>query len=83
VSQVAYHFNKPMLVTNVGGLAELIPDGKAGYVVPVSSQAIADAILDFYQHQREAYLTKEVENLKKQFSWTSMVQTLKQLAEQV
>lgn len=83
VSQIAYYFNKPMLVTNVGGLAELIPDGKAGYVVPVDPKEIATAILDFYQHQREAYMTKEVEILKKQFSWQSMVQTLKQLAAQV
>ncbi|WP_115372701.1 glycosyltransferase [Adhaeribacter pallidiroseus] len=83
VSQIAYHFNKPMVVTNVGGLAELIPDGKAGYVVPVTPEAITEAIQDFYQNQREAYMTKEVENLKKQFSWSSMVQTLKQLADQL
>ncbi|QNF34608.1 glycosyltransferase [Adhaeribacter swui] len=83
VSQIAYHFNKPMLVTNVGGLAELIPDGKAGYVIPVEPEAIANAILDFYQNNRETYLSQEVKILKKQFSWQSMVEALKQLAAQV
>ncbi len=83
VSQIAYHFNKPMLVTNVGGLAELIPDGKVGYVTPAEPEAIAAAILDFYQNQREAFFTEEVKKLKEQFSWESMVQTLKQVAEQV
>lgn len=82
VSQIAYHFNKPMLVTNVGGLAELIPDGKVGYVTPTEPIAIADAIVDFYQNQREAYFTEQVKELKKQFSWQSMVNTLKQVAQQ-
>ena len=83
VSQIAYHFNKPMLVTNVGGLAELIPDGKAGYVTPTEPTAIADAILDFYQNQREVYFTSQVQELKKQFSWQSMINTIKQVAQQV
>ncbi|QMU30356.1 glycosyltransferase [Adhaeribacter radiodurans] len=83
VSQIAYHFNKPMVVTNVGGLAELVPDGKAGYVTPVDPEAIAAAIADFYEKDREAFLTEQVSILKKQFSWESMVQTLKQVAAQV
>ena len=37
VTQIAYHFNKPMIVTNAGGLAEFIPDGKVGYVVTFNS----------------------------------------------
>ncbi len=32
ITQVAYHFEKPMVVTNVGGLAEVVPDGKVGFV---------------------------------------------------
>ncbi len=81
VSQIAYHFNKPMLVTDVGGLAELIPDGKAGYVTPAQPQAIADAIVDFYTQNREAELVANIPELKKQFSWESMVSTMKQLAQ--
>ena len=48
VSQIAYHFERPMLVTDVGGLAELIPAGVVGYVVPPTAGAIADAVVDFY-----------------------------------
>ena len=81
VSQIAYHFNKPMLVTDVGGLAELIPDGKAGYVTPAQPQAIADALVDFYTHNREAELVANIPELKKQFSWESMVAVMKQLAQ--
>ena len=65
VSQIAYHFNKPMLVTDVGGLAELIPDGKVGYVTPAQPQAIAAALVDFYNHNREKEFTANIPELKK------------------
>ena len=81
VSQIAYHFNKPMLVTDVGGLAELIPDGKAGYVTPAQPQAIADALVDFYTRNREAEFVANIPELKKQFSWDSMVAVIRQLAQ--
>ena len=53
MAQIAYHFNKPILVTNVGGLPEIVPHKKVGYVVDVSSKAIAEAVKDFYAHNRE------------------------------
>jgi len=81
VSQIAYHFERPMLVTDVGGLAELIPDGEVGYVVPPKPQAIADALVDFYQNQREAEFTAGVQERKKEFSWSEMVKALKEVAQ--
>src|SRR5690606_13449572 len=45
ISQIAYHFGKPMIVTNVGGLPEIVPDGKVGYVVAPEPGEIAAAIL--------------------------------------
>ena len=55
VTQVAYHFSKPMLVTDVGGLAEIVPNGKVGYVTPVDARAIADALLDFCHRQSHCF----------------------------
>jgi glycosyltransferase involved in cell wall biosynthesis len=80
VSQIAYHFERPMLVTDVGGLAELIPDGEVGYVVKPQARAIADALVDFYEHQRESEFTAGVWARKKQFSWSEMVKALKEVA---
>lgn len=80
VSQIAYHFERPMLVTDVGGLAELIPAGVVGYVVPPTPAAIADAIVDFYAGQREATFAAGVREQKKQFSWPIMVAALKEVA---
>ncbi|ALD20417.1 glycosyltransferase [Hymenobacter sp. DG25A] len=82
VSQIAYHFERPMLVTDVGGLAELIPNGEVGYVVKPTPKAIADALVDFYEHQREAEFTTGVWERKKQFSWSEMVHALKDVAQE-
>ena len=81
VSQIAYHFERPMLVTDVGGLAELIPAGVVGYVVPPTPAAIADAVVDFYAQQREEAFVMGVREQKKQFSWPAMVAALKEVAK--
>jgi len=47
VTQIAYHFQRPMLVTRVGGLPEIVPDGKVGYVVDPNPTAIAAALVRF------------------------------------
>lgn len=80
VSQIAYHFERPMLVTDVGGLAELIPDGVVGYVVPPTPGAIADAVVNFYAEKCEATFEAGVREQKKQFSWPVMVAALKEVA---
>ncbi|RTQ47921.1 glycosyltransferase [Hymenobacter gummosus] len=82
VSQIAYHFERPMLVTDVGGLAELIPNGEVGYVVPPTPRAIADALVDFATHpEKEAVFEAGTRHYKKQFSWAEMVKALKAVAE--
>ena len=80
VSQIAYHFERPMLVTDVGGLAELILDGVVGYVVPPAPAAIADAVVDFYANHREQGFAAGTREEKKQFSWSVMVSALKEVA---
>lgn len=81
ISQMAYHFEKPMVVTDVGGLAEIVPDGKAGYVVPVDAKSIADAIVDFFENDRAAAFSKGVAEGKKRFSWKAMVEGVLSIAE--
>jgi D-inositol-3-phosphate glycosyltransferase len=80
VSQVAYHFGRPMLVTDVGGLAELIPAGIVGYVVPPTPAAIADSLVDFYENNREEAFAAGVRQEAKKFSWEVMVAALKEVA---
>ena len=73
ISQIAYHFEKPMLVSNVGGLPEIVPQGIAGYVVEPHAEPIAEALLDFYHYNRIEQFTEGVSLQKKRFSWDVMV----------
>ncbi|HMN88830.1 MAG TPA: glycosyltransferase [Saprospiraceae bacterium] len=80
ISQIAYHFEKPMVVTNVGGLPEIVAHGKSGYVVEVQASAIAEAIVDFFSHANRAdELQAGVRAGKKQFDWSNMIQVISDL----
>ncbi|TSA50872.1 MAG: glycosyltransferase [Sphingobacteriales bacterium] len=79
VTQVAYQFNVPMIVTDVGGLAEIVPDGKAGYVVPPTSNDIANAIVKTFQSDNLSNLISGVIEEKKRFSWRAMVASITSL----
>jgi glycosyltransferase involved in cell wall biosynthesis len=83
VTQIAYHFEKPMLVTNVGGLPEIVPDKKVGYVTEINSKSIADAILDFYNHQREEEFTKNTVIEKQRFLWNTFVKGVEDLFRKI
>ena len=76
VTQVAFHFEKPMLVTNVGGLPEIVPDGKIGYVVEPNAQSIADALLKFYKEEKEAAFIEGVREEKKKYGWDRMTKAV-------
>lgn len=83
VTQVGYHFDKPMLVSNVGGLAEIVADGKSGYVVEPQSRAIADAIIDFYVNERAESYRTETRKLKQKFSWTNLTRNIFEIYDEL
>jgi len=76
VSQIAYHFEKPMLVTNVGGLSEIIPNGKVGYVVEVETKQISDAMVDFFTNQRSEKMIANIKIEKTKFLWSRMTDAI-------
>ena len=76
VTQIAYHFEKPMLVTDVGGLREIVPDGKCGYVVKPESEFIADAVIDYFDNNRKEQFTEGVKQEKAKFSWDKMTASI-------
>lgn len=79
VTQIAYHFEKPMLVTNVGGLGEIIPNGKVGYVVEPNPSAIADALVDFCENDRYDMFVEGVRDEKKKYQWSNMTAAIKKM----
>jgi glycosyltransferase involved in cell wall biosynthesis len=75
VTQIAYHFERPMLVTNVGGLAEIVPDGKVGYVCPVDEHAIAQALVrfaDMSAEERDKLFGENIKKEKQKYAWSVM-----------
>ncbi len=79
VTQVAFHFEKPVLVTNVGGLAEIIPDGKCGYVVNPDKKEIAEKIIKFYKENKEEEFARGMAEEKKKYEWSIFVERTLQL----
>ncbi|MBP6811823.1 MAG: glycosyltransferase, partial [Saprospiraceae bacterium] len=73
ISQIAYHFEKPMVVTNVGGLPEIVTDGVSGYVIAPEPVAIAAAMRDFFEKNRADGMQMGVKSEKKRFSWENLV----------
>ncbi len=83
VTQIGYHFEKSMLVTNVGGLPEIVPDKVIGYVVEPDEKAIADALVDFYENNRQEYFEENIKEEKLKFSWSNMVNAFLNVSKQI
>jgi D-inositol-3-phosphate glycosyltransferase len=76
VTMVAYYYGKPVLVTNVGGLAEIVPDGKAGYVTEGSPAEIAAKLRDYFANGRQEAFSQQVAVEKKKYEWPAFINTL-------
>jgi len=76
VTQIAFHFEKPMIVTDVGGLREIVPDGKCGYVVKPEPEEITESIIDYFDNDRKATFTAGVKQEKEKFSWDKMTASI-------
>lgn len=72
VTQIAYHFHRPMLVTNVGGLAEIVPES-VGYITERTALDISDKLADFFNNGRESAMSAAAEREKARFGWDSIV----------
>ncbi len=83
VTQIAYHYNKPILVTDVGGLSELVPHQKVGYVAGRNSEEIATSILDYFEQEREAGFSANIKEIKKKYSWDKFVISLNDLVADI
>ena len=79
VTPLAYHFEKPMIVTNVGGLPSLVPNNKVGLIAEPNAESIAEKIIDYFT-KGEAYFLPHLIEEKKKFTWSKMTASIKQIA---
>jgi glycosyltransferase involved in cell wall biosynthesis len=80
VTPLAYHFDKPMIVTNVGGLPDLVPHKKAGLVSEPEPASLAAAIEEYFE-LGENYFIPHLRTEKQRFSWHNLVKTITGLAK--
>ncbi|MEO6254571.1 MAG: glycosyltransferase [Ferruginibacter sp.] len=79
VTPLAYHFEIPMIVTNVGGLPAMVPDHKVGLVAEPTAASLAEKILEYFEMGETCFLPHLLEE-KKKFSWTKMLESILELA---
>ena len=82
VTPLAYHFEKPMLVTNVGGLADTVPHLKTGIVVAPTTNEIAKGIETLYELGENHFIPNIIEE-KKKYSWGQMTENFLALYQQL
>lgn len=82
VTPLAYHFEKPMIVTNVGGLPSLVPHEKSGLVCEPEPTAIASALVRFYQ-LGEQYFIPHLRTEKQKYAWSNLTGAIYKLAEEI
>ncbi|ACF12903.1 glycosyl transferase group 1 [Chloroherpeton thalassium ATCC 35110] len=84
IAQIAYHFERPAIATNVGGLKEVVLDGKTGYLASSSEpKEIAAAIIRFYEAFGKVDFEKHMREEKKKYSWENFANAIEQLAEKL
>lgn len=84
IVQIAYGFDKPVVVTNVGGLPDVVTDGKTGYVVEAKNpHQLAEVIVNYFEENKEEEFTANVRNEAYRFSWDRIVEVVDRLMQKV
>ena len=80
IVQIAYGFEKPVVVTAVGGLPDVVVDGKTGYVVtPRDPKALADAAARYFGEEKEAEFKENIKKEAYKYSWDRMTEHIEKL----
>lgn len=80
IVQVAVNFEKPVIATDVGGLGEVIDNGISGFVVEKENpEAFANAVIRFYEENREIEFSANMKSLKEKYSWQNFVKGIFEL----
>ncbi len=83
IVQIAYGFEKPVVTTDVGGLPEVVLDGKTGYVVPPKDpQQLAQAIVRFFEEGKAQAFEENVRAEAYRYDWDRMTETIERLTKQ-
>lgn len=80
ITQIAFFYDKPVIATNVGGLAEIVKDNVTGMIInPKSPGELANAVSSYYDNNLENYLSENIRNEKHKYSWENFIDEIKNL----
>jgi glycosyltransferase involved in cell wall biosynthesis len=80
IVQIAYNFNKPVIATDVGGLSETVLHERTGYIVPPENpKALADAIMHYFDEQKQEEFSRNVQEEKKKYSWEHFIGKIEEM----
>ena len=82
VTPLAYHFGKPMVVTRVGALPDMVPEGKVGLVCAPEPASLAATILRYFEMKEQVFIDG-IREEKKQYTWQRLVQTIRSIAHDI
>ncbi|HRS54086.1 MAG TPA: glycosyltransferase family 4 protein [Bacteroidales bacterium] len=83
ITPLAYHFNIPIIVTSVGGLAEMVPNNVVGYVVNPEPLSIAQAIIKYFKENKREKFINNIIIEKQKYLWDNMVKAIEELANKI
>jgi glycosyltransferase involved in cell wall biosynthesis len=76
VTPLAYHFETPMIVTNVGGLTGMVPNGKVGLIAEPNSKSISEKINEYFENKYEEEFKRNLKVEKQKYSWNVMTKAI-------
>ncbi|MBC7187178.1 MAG: glycosyltransferase [Calditrichaeota bacterium] len=81
IVQIAYHFNKPVITTDVGGLPDEVVHGATGFVVPANDpKALASAIVSYFAEKKEHSFAEQIAQHKRRYSWDRLAEAIESFA---
>lgn len=83
VTQIAYNFCTPMIVTDVGGLSEIVPDADVGYVCPPTVDGVYDSLCRIYEGDTLDRFARRIATERRRFSWAAMCDRIEELYDTV
>ncbi len=80
IVQIAFGFGRPVVVTSVGGLSEVVEDNRTGFVVPPKDPAaLAASVIRYFEQDKEREFSAAIKNEQDSFSWKRMVDAIEDL----